>query len=146
MADKSMDDAKQFFRQLLWARQKLAERQEDLQDLQDQCLRATGRWSGMPSGGGCPGNPTAWDRYLQEEEAYQEALNRYTRQQIKVLTVICLVPDPALRDILRLHYLEDKPWGQVAAEVGWSLRHTLRKHRQALDEAAKVLDRVLEAG
>lgn len=51
--------------------------------------------------------------------------------------LIYLVKDERQREVLNLHYLYCKSWGQVAAKMGISVRHVHRLHGKALVKISK---------
>ncbi len=51
--------------------------------------------------------------------------------------LIYLVKDERQREVLNLHYLYCKSWGQVAAKMGISVRHVHNLHGYALVEISK---------
>lgn len=51
--------------------------------------------------------------------------------------LIYLVKDERQREVLNLHYLYCKSWGQIAAKMGISVRHVHRLHGKALVKISK---------
>ena len=51
--------------------------------------------------------------------------------------LIYLAKDERQRNVLNRYYLYCKPWGQIAAEMGISVRHVHRLHGDALAEISK---------
>ena len=84
---------------------------------------------------GCPGDTVG--RSVEALDAYQRELDREVlRGQALCDTIhcaICRVPDPLLRDVLELCYLDGLHRWQVANELHSCERHVRRLHKAAVD-------------
>ena len=101
---------------------------------------------GQPHGTGIT-DPTA-----QAVIDLEKKIGEYERQLIQnksdlwkakmdILDTISKVRDANLSRLLYLYYVESKTWEEVAVELTYSWRHTLRRHGQALQEVEKIIDR-----
>ena len=76
---------------------------------------------------------------------YERQLNRdksdLWRAKMDILDTISKVQDAKLSRLLYLYYVDGKTWEEVAVELTYSWRHTLRRHGQALQEVEKIIDR-----
>ena len=75
----------------------------------------------------------------EAEAKLEEKIHRYEALMIKVTMLIGKLDDPDLRKLLRLRYLEEKPWDEVASSVGVSESHIYLLHRKALTEFEKFI-------
>ena len=75
---------------------------------------------------------------IEEEQMVKRAQLWKARSEIVV--TISKVEDPVLQEILNSHYVDGKTFEQVAVDIGYSWRHTIRKHGEAL----AVIDRILK--
>lgn len=63
------------------------------------------------------------------------------QKQIEIIDTIGHVTDPVLYNILSLRYIENKSFEWIAVEIGYTWRHTIRLHGDALEEVQKLIDR-----
>ena len=111
---------------------------------------------GQPRGTGT-GDPTgeqaARDADARAEE-YREKLRRQLldlevrelrarselwRQRVEIEETLGQVGDYAFQDLLRMRYIEGKTFELIAVEMGYSWRHTVRIHGEALQAVEKIL-------
>lgn len=106
---------------------------EDIQELRARKIfPSCGMGDGMPHGS----NQTDLSDYiviLDElmEDLKQERLNGAIQRE-KIERSIRTVPDENESEVLRLRYLKDKQWEEIALEMGYSWQHVHRIHGKAL--------------
>jgi len=62
------------------------------------------------------------------------------RQRCEIEETLGAVRNPTHHDILHMHYMEGRTFEWIAVEIGYSFRHTIRLHGEAL----KAIDRIRE--
>ena len=60
-------------------------------------------------------------------------------KRAELIDVIGEVQNPIQAEILYLRYLHGKSWEQIAVEIGYSWRHTVRIHGDALQAVEKIM-------
>lgn len=55
---------------------------------------------------------------VEEERGYRVATRMYNRLRGEVAEYIATVPDPYMRQILELRYLDNMRWNDIALELG----------------------------
>lgn len=135
----------------LWRIRKINEDIKDVEDMirdvreEQETIRSA--WpDGQPHGTGTT-DPTAQAIIALEKKIgdYERKLLRHKSDlwgaKMDILDTISKVQDAKLSRLLYLYYVESKTWEEVAVELHYSWRHTLRRHGQALQEVDKILDR-----
>jgi len=61
------------------------------------------------------------------------------RQRMEIEEVIGAVSDPTHHDVLYRRYIQGQKFELIAVETGYSYRHTIRLHGEALLEVAKII-------
>lgn len=79
-------------------------------------------------------------RLMDLEVREYKARSELWRQRIEIEETLGAVTDPTHHDILHMHYIEGKTFEWIAVEIGYSFRHTIRLHGEAL----KAIDRIRE--
>lgn len=62
------------------------------------------------------------------------------KAKMDILDTISKVRDANLSRLLYLFYIDGKTWEEVAVELHYSWRHTLRRHGQALQEVERIIN------
>lgn len=101
---------------------------------------------GQPHGSGGKSDPVA-DRAVQLADTITriEAKQLVTRARLwktrsEVVDMIGNVQDPLLQEVLYSHYVDGNKLEIVARQIGYSYRHMLRIHGQALLAMQRVLE------
>lgn len=56
-----------------------------------------------------------------------------------IRAIECANIDDTDREILKMHYVQGKPWGYIADVKGYSVRQIVRRHKTALVKIVAVL-------
>lgn len=67
-----------------------------------------------------------------KQSAMSAEIESCRRELQEVEAVIDAVPDPGLRDMLRMHYMDGLPWEEIADKQHYSSRHIFVLRRKAL--------------
>lgn len=127
-----------YFRILATARQKKLEcerLEERIRELERQRTECSGiRYSGERVQG-----TNSKDQMLEgliHLDKFYEQLYRVYREYKRACRdaelIICVLPD-RLGDVLRLRYIEGAHWKDIERETGYSFRHCMRLHEEALN-------------
>lgn len=69
----------------------------------------------------------------REAEKYAKARARYEAEARKRMEEIAGLDNPVHVQLLVLRYIEGKSWEEIACAIGYTWRHTLRIHGDALN-------------
>ena len=107
---------------------------EERREWMDRATRITPAMNGMPGGGSERGALENNAIKLVEIERDIDAQIRQGYAVIReIRAAINAVPDPTLRSLLRMHYINGLRFESIAERLHYSVRWTLRLHRRALD-------------
>lgn len=134
----------------LWRIRKIEKDIENIEDMisdarEEQATIRSAWPDGQPHGTGIT-DPTA-----QAVIDLEKKIGEYERQLIRnrtelwrakmdILDTISKVEDAKLSRLLYLYYVDGRTWEEVAVEMTYSWRHTLRRHGTALREVEKIID------
>ena len=136
---KQIHDPVRDFLDGYWEAQKESARLERrIEQLDAQSRNITSRLSGMPRGGGSGGITAIWDALADARTRAEENLRATLQRERDIEEFISRIEAPKLRTLLRLRYLELRPWLDIARELEHERRYTMRLHGQAL-AAARTL-------
>lgn len=72
------------------------------------------------------------------EAKINRKINEYAQRKNEVECMIDRMVDDALKLILQKRYLLFKEWEQIAVDIGYTYRHTIRLHGEALRAFNKI--------
>lgn len=107
-----------------------------LSALEDSKQRAYARAVSSTAGmgervsGGEPGDKLA--AYAEVSLAADRQIKKLEQTRAEILQVIGQVEDNTLATLLTEYYVNDKAWGEIAAELHYSCRHVIRLHGHAM--------------
>ena len=156
-AEKSQQDRRHEAKKYLWQYLRLTEHvqdmEHDLEDLREVSASLSVNLDGMPRGtdisdrtGNAAVKLADLSALITDEKVKRE------EKRWEIMGVITKVKEPVLYRILRKRYIDFetgdygrkrlKSWVKIAAEMDFEdMRYMYRKHNQALDEVAKILQR-----
>lgn len=70
-------------------------------------------------------------------EFYKAKLDELTKAQLEIERAIESLT-PVERELIRLRYIDDRPWHRVASEIHYSEPQTLRIHGDILEKLKKL--------
>lgn len=117
----------------------------ELERLRDELEEVRSTWpDGQPHGTGTSdpvGSKAGVIEKIEECEAeIRDARARAYIEQARLVMSIDRVKDPELNELLTLRYIEGRRWEEIAVEMGYSYRHTHRRHGDALREYERRMD------
>ena len=154
-------EAKEFLRQYGRARAEIAAIDKNIKRIQDE-IKSLGDVS-VPSvwGDGQPhgikiSDPTGTnairiaEKYKQKHQQLVQELRQYEYDMItrrselwqlhmEILDVLSQIDDVTLYRILTYHYIEGRRFEWIAVEIGYTWRHIIRLHGQALKAVDKII-------
>lgn len=108
--------------------------EEDIQELRaNEMFPGAVKYTDMPKGGNRNGDLS--DYAVKISEKIEELKEQYYAAIVKKLEIkerIRKVSDTELQEILELRYIHFYSWEKIAAERGYTYRHVLRLHGEAL--------------
>ena len=100
---------------------------------------------GQPHGSGGKSDPVGEkaaklaDTITRIEEKQLETRSRLWYVRSVIVEQIGRVADPLLQEILYSHYVDGKRFEEIAVDIGYSWRHTIRKHGEALQAMEQII-------
>lgn len=128
--------AREYLSQAYYLDQRINSKIEQVESLNDLAKKAGCAISGMPR------NPdravssmaNAVERIVDLQAEINTDIDRMVRLKAEIMKVIRQVDDPELQTLLEKRYLNFHTWGQIAADMGYNVRHLYRIHDRALLE------------
>ena len=100
---------------------------------------------GQPHGSGGKSDPVGEkaaqlaDTIAQIETEQLSTRSRLWYVRSVIVEQIGRVSDPLLQEILYSHYVDGKRFEEIAVNIGYSWRHTIRKHGEALQAMEQII-------
>ncbi len=126
------DTKKKYLKRYLAAKQKAALIVEQIEELRSMQTSPVGLGDGMPKGNAksdLSNYMAKLDELLRELDAERE-VQMIVYQEIQ--QAINAMQDTTEQEILTRRYLLGQTWEKIKVEMGYSYRHTTKKHGQAL--------------
>lgn len=128
--------AREYLSQTYYLDQRINSKIEQVESLNDLAKKAGCAISGMPR------NPdravssmaNAVEKIVDLQAEINADIDRMVRLKAEIMKVIRQVDDPELQTLLEKRYLNFHTWGQIAADMGYNVRHLYRIHDRALLE------------
>ena len=102
------------------------------QQWRELATRVSPNLSGMPRGGGEGGTQGAVAKIVDLETEINAEIDKLVDERKRIEAAIRKINDPTLRILLEYRYIGGKSWEEVAVTLGYTYRHTLKKHGEAL--------------
>ena len=128
--------AKEYLGQAYRLDQRINSKLEQILSLRELTTKATATMSDMP-GGGSRNVYKMQDiigKIVDLENEINADIDHLVDLKREMVAVIKAVEHPEYQTLLELRHLCFKTWEQIAVEMGYSLEHTIRMHRQALEK------------
>ncbi len=126
------EEKKRYLKRYLAAKRKVRLLLDEIAELRDSQTSPMRLGDGMPKGNmksDLSGYMVKLDELLRELEAEQE-VQMITYQEIR--NAIKNMENDTEQEILIRRYMLGQSWEKISAEMGYSYRHTTKKHGQAL--------------
>ena len=135
-------DAREFLSRAWKIETQIQSRMEQIEQLRSLACRVTPQYGG--AGGSRFRNVTAMEdtivRITEAEEKLNRKIDELVTAKLGVMEVIDRVQDVTMRLLLEKRYLLFHPWDEIASDLGYTRRWTLKKHEAALDAVQRILD------
>ena len=128
--------AKEYLGQAYRLDQRINSKLEQVLSLRELTTKATATMSDMP-GGGSRNVYKMQDiigKIVDLENEINADIDKLVDLKREMVAVIKAVEHPEYQTLLELRHLCFKTWEQIAVEMGYSLEHTIRMHRKALEK------------
>ena len=126
------EEKKRYLKRYLAAKRKVRLLLDEIAELRDSQTSPMGLGDGMPKGNmksDLSGYMVKLDELLRELEAERE-IQMIVYKEIR--QAINAMQDATEQEILIRRYMLGQSWEKISAEMGYSYRHTTKKHGQAL--------------
>lgn len=128
--------AREYLSQAYYLDQRINSKIEQVESLNDLAKKAGCAISGMPR------NPdravssmaNAVEKIVDLQVEINADIDRMVRLKAEIMKVIRQVDHPEFQTLLEKRYLNFHTWGQIAADMGYNVRHLYRIHDRALLE------------
>lgn len=109
----------------------------ELSEWRTKATKITPTISDMPkANGGDNRLASAVEKIMEIEDSINVDIDRLKMVQDEIEEVILSIEDPVLQLVLRYRYINGKKWEQIALDMGYNYRWTLRLHGKALNKLA----------
>lgn len=90
-------------------------------------------WSNMPkTRAGSDKIPGAIEKVIGIEQEIHQKIDKLVTLRQQIGDRIASLEDDRLRELMLRHYIDGNTWEVVAEKMGYSLRHILRMHEEAM--------------
>lgn len=120
---------------------------QELRRARDELITLRSPWpDGQPHGSGSKSDPVGnkaaqlADTITRIEEDQLMTRAKLWRVRSEIIAEVGKVQDPLLQEILYSHYVDGKRFEEIAVDIGYSWRHTIRKHGEALQAMEQILE------
>ncbi len=128
--------AREYLSQAYYLDQRINSKIEQVESLNDLARKAGYAISGMPR------NPdravssmaNAVEKIVDLQAEINADIGRMVGLKSEIMKAIRQVDDPEFQTLLEKRYLNFHTWGQIAADMGYNVRHLYRIHERALLE------------
>ena len=118
---------------------------EHLEELESIATRVTPLYGGECSGGqhqsGDEKMCNAVDKIIEAKNRVSDELETLEATDREIIGTIDKITDGTLHTLLYERYINGKTWEQIAVNLGYCWRQTIRLHGRALQEVKEILDK-----
>lgn len=135
--------ARKFLNQYYNIKKELKMLDRDIEQLEEEADNINVRLDGMPRGTDTSDSTGKFATTLADY--YMERIDKRNELWMKrreIVKVIEQVPKVDYVELLKLRYVQNMRWEDIAHEMQVSWRHTHRMHRHALQEVGKILKKM----
>lgn len=137
------EKAKRFLSQYYSMRKKIDMLDKDIEELEAEAESINVKMDGMPRSTNISDKTGRLATTLAEYYMNRiELRNDLWQKRKEIVDVIEHVENVDYQELLRLRYIQNRKWENIAVELDKSWRHTHRMHRYALQEAGKILKKM----
>lgn len=137
------EKARQFLNQFYSIKKKIAMLDKDIEELEAEAESINVKMDGMPRSTNVSDKTGRLATTLAEYYINRlELRNGLWLKRKEIIDVIDHVENVDYQELLRLRYINNRKWENIAVELNKSWRHTHRMHRHALQEVGKILKKM----
>lgn len=137
------EKARQFLNQFYSIKKKIAMLDKDIEELEAEAESINVKMDGMPRSTNVFDKTGRLATTLAEYYINRlELRNGLWLKRKEIIDVIDHVENVDYQELLRLRYINNRKWENIAVELNKSWRHTHRMHRHALQEVGKILKKM----
>ena len=137
--------AKEYLQQYRHAVKRERAAMEHLEELQSMATRITPQYGGEGGGGqhqsGDAKLANAVDKIMEAKSRVSDELEMLEATEREVIQTINQVSDESCKTLLLYRYINGKTFEQIAVNLGYCWRQTIRLHGRALQEVKEILDK-----
>ena len=128
--------AKEYLSQAFWLDRRIDSRLEQLASLKNIAERTTSAMSDVVVSRtrNTHGMEDVIAKIIDMQEEINRDIDRLVDLKREIMQVVHAVEDPELQMLLDLRYLSFKSWQEVAAKMGYNIRHIYRLHDLATEQ------------
>ncbi|WP_294471503.1 hypothetical protein [uncultured Ruminococcus sp.] len=138
------DEVKKYLRQAEKLDKRLTRERRNLEKLMSAAEYRSPAFDSAGGGGNGDKICSAVSRIMEEEQRVRELTELYTAKYVEIEQTIRSIGDDTLEEVLELRYLRFLKWEEIAAQMNYSERQTLRLHGVALKKMQKMSPDVIE--
>ena len=109
------------------------------EETRERLMSITAGYAGEPVQG--TRDPHRYDRLAELDDKIDQRIDQLVAIKQEILDAINQVPDERYRTLLIERYVNCKTWEQIAVDMNYSFRWTMRVHGQALLEIAMIIEK-----
>lgn len=135
---------KEYLQQYRHAVERARSALEHLQELQTMATRTTPNYGGEGGGSHQSGNEklcNAVERIIEAKNRVSDEIEMLEATEHEVVHTINEVKDESCKTLLLYRYINGKTFEQIAVNLGYCWRQTIRLHGRALQEVKEILDK-----
>lgn len=138
---------KEYLQQYRDAVRRAAAAQDHLDELRSMASRITPKYGGEGGGSNQSGDKlgAAVARIIEAENRLSDELEMLEATEREVVTTISRIQDKALSTLLYERYINGKTFEQIAVDLGYCWRQTIRLHGNALIKVGEILTKGAKA-
>lgn len=135
-------NAKEFLRQAIWLDKLINSKLEHLEKLEVLAQKTTVDLSKEKVSGG-NGSTSSMENVVVKIVELKKEINNDIDRLIdikrEISQIISNIDDPSHQLILEMRYVNNRDWEEIAEEIGYDIRWTLKLHGRALKEVDEIL-------
>lgn len=128
--------AREYLEQAYRLNQRIQSKQEQIQSLNDLATRCTATMTGMPHSPNHGGSQLAdtISKIVDLQNVIAADMEALVNLKADISATIRAVSNVEYQLILEKRYICEKPWPEIAVELGYNMRHLYRLHDAALEK------------
>lgn len=130
--------AKQFLSRGRWIEREISALMRTRDETRDRLTKITQSYDG--DGAQSTKDPHKFDALLEMEDKLDSMIDKLYQVKLEILSAIEKLEDSRERIALRAYYIDMKTWEEVAVELHYAWRQTMRVRKSAIEHVEEVLN------